>query len=973
MKKRALILLLAFFAITALTAFAGCNKKTPEPTAGTIYKTKTESFWMGVGNAYITFEYEKEPEDKTEESVYGYVFNVMVSSGGDFESWLKGTWELSEENGVYGDLTLTASWDASKDNITYLADAESGEKKTYKAVNGKYTIGINLPSAGNINFTLDPAKDKVGDGNVSDSSAEKPIDSSENVQSGTSEKEPDSASQSGDDSAEQGEATIAMTLAATSEGGQSAKIELDSEKNWTLSISYYQGGEYTPTASGRWAMNELYNIDLIVTGDSADVLAEDSYTLFVDYATQKFSGTMVCNIPVLGEVTFDFVTAEEGGGETEATVQTTLNATSAGGQKAKIELLSDNSWELSIKYWDGGDYMFAAGGTWELSTVDYNITLTASKDDADVLANETYLLNIDYITFNYGATIVCNIPQLGEITFNFTSGTEEGEHFTVSYDLNYDGAPAVETATTTTFDGGDAGKKEYLKDAPADPVREGYAFAGWYTERNVTLVNGVSDKQYLFGTKLSAYNSAPASIQNDVMEITGNTTLYARWVTCREISTAEELKDMANDMNGWYKLTADITLEGEWSPIGGYYFSYEFYEPAWWLHSFHGILDGNGHSIKGLTLSKLTFADDAFTATEGSGNGTTALFASAVNCTVKNLVIDGADIRISDYKEDTHVYVSAVAAFVQGGNSLFENVTVRNSAIEVSCKDSWYIGVAGLFAGHWGGQAINCSVENTSITVNPTYTKVLDGKPYEAVYVGALVGEGYTFVTGCSANADVTLSVTDQRSEAAVPMNVYFGGATASSTYLDKVSYEGTIALDYDKAAGDINVYFGGVTGYQRYGYIRNCYSKAAISLNDNGAALGGEKAVGGILGSYDTMYALMGAAYFYIPGGDRVTNCLDNSTYTGNLEIIGSVPADYMLDAYNAAFGVDLSEFKRADGSYTFLGAFNCVKIRSEGTTGTDMDGNVTVTSEEAAYGEALKETLGDGWTYANGELPTL
>ena len=58
MKKRALILLLAFFAITALTAFAGCNKKTPEPTAGTIYKTKIFDIThivdsVGVGDAFV--------------------------------------------------------------------------------------------------------------------------------------------------------------------------------------------------------------------------------------------------------------------------------------------------------------------------------------------------------------------------------------------------------------------------------------------------------------------------------------------------------------------------------------------------------------------------------------------------------------------------------------------------------------------------------------------------------------------------------------------------------------------------------------------------------------------------------------------------------------------------------------------------------------------------------------------------------
>ena len=354
-----------------------------------------------------------------------------------------------------------------------------------------------------------------------------------------------------------------------------------------------------------------YNITLTVTGDAANVLAEDTYTLNVDYSTQKYSGTIDCALPVVGNVSFDFTQTDLT--PPAAEVQSTLNATSAGGQKAKIELLKDNTWNLSIKYWDGGDYTPTASGTWAMPTTDYNITLTVIKDDADVLAEDSYLLTVDYTTHAYSGTIICTVPQLGEISFAFSSATAEAEHYNVSYDLNYEGAPSIEAATTETFDGGDAGKKEYVKTAPETPVREGYKFAGWYTVKNPVLANGAADTEYLFGTKLSAYNSAPASIKNDVMAITENTTLYARWAECKEISTAAQLKEIANDLTGWYKLTADITLTEEWTPVGLYYATYEFYEPNWWLYSFRGTLDGNGHKISGVQLSTLDFADTAIT------------------------------------------------------------------------------------------------------------------------------------------------------------------------------------------------------------------------------------------------------------------------------------------------------------------------------------------------------------------------
>ena len=195
------------------------------------------------------------------------------------------------------------------------------------------------------------------------------------------------------------------------------------------------------------------------------------------------------------------------------------------------------------------------------------------------------------------------------------------------------------------------------------------------------------------------------------MAITENTTLYVRWVECKEISTAAQLKEIANDLTGWYKLTADITLTEEWTPVGLYYATYEFYEPNWWLYSFRGTLDGNGHTISGVQLSTLDFADTAITEKEGSADGTTGFFAAAVNCTVKNLTIDGARITITDYKQDTHAYVSVLAAFVQGSNTLFENCTVSNATINVSCEDIWYYGVSGLFAGYWAATRTTANLQ----------------------------------------------------------------------------------------------------------------------------------------------------------------------------------------------------------------------------------------------------------------------
>ena len=143
----------------SVAGFAACTPDAPEAQEGTIYQTGVETFWVGVGKAYMTFEYAEEPETPEEGAIYGYVFNVNVDAGDGYSSWLTGSWELSEDEST---LTLTATWQEG-DNSTYLADATSGQTKTYTAADGEFTIGVNLPSAGTVNFTLNPETDKVGE------------------------------------------------------------------------------------------------------------------------------------------------------------------------------------------------------------------------------------------------------------------------------------------------------------------------------------------------------------------------------------------------------------------------------------------------------------------------------------------------------------------------------------------------------------------------------------------------------------------------------------------------------------------------------------------------------------------------------------------------------------------------------------------------------------------------------------------
>ena len=431
----------AALTIGCLAGCSGCNN--PAPANGAIYQTETESFWVGVGHAYLSFEYQAEPADKTEDDtkIYGYVFKVMVSSGGDYENWLSGTWDLKEENNTYGDLTLTATW-KDGENSTSLADAESGVAKTYSLNNGKYTIGVNLPSAGKIDFKLDPTKKLNGT-----TTPPEPTECTQHVDNNGDGK----CDNCGEDMPSQ-EATVMATLSAETATIKS-KLELKNDNTWTLSMCYY-GDAYQPSADGRWSMNtQTYGITIVVENDAANMLAEDSYDLAINYETQKYSATIAItmpnSVPTIGGTALDFAFAQEVEAPAQKEVQKTLNANN-GAQKAKIELYKDNTWEVSICFY-GDSYSPMASGTWAMDSTTYNIVLTVVGDEANVLAEDTYTLNVDYQTFEYSADMTLTVPQVGALSFSFNSAEVVEKHYTVTYDLNYSGAPAGGTAETKTI------------------------------------------------------------------------------------------------------------------------------------------------------------------------------------------------------------------------------------------------------------------------------------------------------------------------------------------------------------------------------------------------------------------------------------------------------------------------------------------------------------------------------------------
>ena len=199
-----------------------------------------------------------------------------------------------------------------------------------------------------------------------------------------------------------------------------------------------------------------------------------------------------------------------------------------------------------------------------------------------------------------------------------------------------------------------------------------------------------------------------------------------------EVYNAEGLKNIAKLVNEEGKtdinitLDTDLTLTGEWTPIGTE------------SQPYTGTFDGNGKTITGLTVT----GSDRYTGLLGFIKGT-----------VKNVVL--IEINIT-----SGTFVGGVAGWSFGGN--IENCSVSGS---VSGSD-----VGGVVGYQQGGSITGCS---SSATVKGTQ---------RAGGVAGATNSGAT-LTACYATGDVTVENDGTNNSHAGGVVGYNGGGTLTACY----------------------------------------------------------------------------------------------------------------------------------------------------------------------------------------------
>ncbi len=299
----------------------------------------------------------------------------------------------------------------------------------------------------------------------------------------------------------------------------------------------------------------------------------------------------------------------------------------------------------------------------------------------------------------------------------------------------------------------------------------------------------------------AADNSAPAEANDKATLFAGGTgTAEDPW----QISTAEQLYRIHDDLTAHYILIADIDLSAyeNWAPIGAFRSLSDAPEDAEVPHpdyAFTGTFNRDGHTISNLTVSSdAPMGAGLFGCAAGTENGAAyirnftlknvnvsgfylvggAVGLQFMNCPVSDIHLVGENTLtgmqgiggivgtgfdlISNCSATADIIVQgddgACAGLIAGGTTMssVKNCEVTGGEIIAEGNATW--GFGALCGAPWGAAEItDCKVSGTVITVSGENNRL----------VGGLVGFGGTYdptapaqITGCTVE-DVTIIVSE--------------------------------------------------------------------------------------------------------------------------------------------------------------------------------------------------------------------
>ncbi len=433
-----------------------------------------------------------------------------------------------------------------------------------------------------------------------------------------------------------------------------------------------------------------------------------------------------------------------------------------------------------------------------------------------------------------------------------------------------------------------------------------------------------------------------------------------------EISTAEGLAGISENLSGTYVLTADIDLSdySSWQPIG----------------TFRGRLDGGEHKITGLNVSFST--ED----TETGGNGPNlGLFSETSGAYISNLIIEGSVNVNVEIGEALGISVTAgllagscevsdisnvavegdVTVSVESENN-YANATVGLLVGET--RDGWVNGCnaagiisitavanaestaidAGALAGYSSSKVGSCRASG-GITSSATLTNSSD---YSQSCVGGLIGNNGMAINECSAN--VAVSSTINSSGESISHDV--GGlAGANHGMLDYSSASGTVIANTvstsESTGGDVSTMAGGVTGYCSEA-ISNNYATGAVSVEASTVKQNNDVQAGGLVGYLSQEIYGVAIADSYATGSVTATSASTDGQ--ADVSAGGLVAIDYAAISNCYAEGnVTAAATSQNASANSQAGGLTGIKSQNGNVENCYAEGDVKskATSKGAAY----------------------
>lgn len=458
------------------------------------------------------------------------------------------------------------------------------------------------------------------------------------------------------------------------------------------------------------------------------------------------------------------------------------------------------------------------------------------------------------------------------------------------------------------------------------------------------------------------------------------------------IYNQQELASINVSDSGVYYLANDIQLTGEWTP----------------LKSFRGVLDGNGHKITGMNVTKgLNDGYDAYKF---------GLFEEIVGAgEVKNLGLEGT-IYISDEKlgpDAIGVSAGLLAGIISNdyynpeGTARISNCWVKGEIVDESKLTQKFIGgFTGMYNGGIGDNCYSAVVGSPMIGQHNSFVKMSNFYYDNNLYTGSIAAKGVTgkttefmksqeFVDLLNANKGESLDWI--KSENGYPYQEEKEVPLVKN--IDVYTVEDLLAINDDLSANYTLMNDIDLQGV-KWTMIGNKTTPFTGSLNGNGYAIknlkyteeGKESAVGlishltgnvknlGIEGAIVTISSIWPDDVGVIAGVNkgRIENCYTTgveitikSSYTRSGMIAGGNNGGIISNCYGSGVGSRGDVASGADGTYK--NAYYNSDLLTPISANKSVVGKTTTEMQDEAFVELLNANTSEGikWIKVEGSYP--